>query len=578
MTNLSYVFLRRLRTPLVLVIVVYAFCTFGLAVTPGVDEAGNVTPGMGLFHAFYVISYTGTTIGFGEVPVPFSGAQRIWMILTIYLTVSAWSYTVITTINLMREPAFQQITRSASFGRRIRGLREPFYIVCGVGETGTMVCHGLDRQRLRFVVVESDPQRFDEIQLEDFRHDPPLELGDASQPDLLTAAGLMSPHCRGVVAVTQNDLTNQSIAVNVRLLRPQLPVLARIHDPELDTQLGVFGGDLVINPFERFAEHLGSAVVSPRGFHLRRILTSLPGEPLPEVHRPPAGHWIMCGYGRFGHAVVEKLREAGLSVSVVDITHFDEGQVDVKARGTEVGSLEAAGISHANGIVVGNKEDQRNLAIAIRARELKPDIFVVTRQNQVSSRPLFRAFPEDFCMEPSRLVAEEFLAVITTPLLARFLKRMRRLGESGSTALADEIAAVCDGFTPEVWSITARPERTALHRWLAEGRPLQVGDLLRHPFQSDRQLAALPLMIARGRRVVLRPDPTTEIKPDDRVLFAGTGEAQRHQELVSINYNVLEQVVTGIERPGGWIFRALRSASGRQVPAGAPPTTGANEE
>lgn len=558
MPTLWAVFLRRLRTPLVFVILAYAFCTFGLALMPGVDADGNPTAGMGLFHAFYVISYTGTTIGFGEIPAPFSGAQRLWMILCVYLTVFAWSFTVVTVINLMREPAFQQIMRSAQFSRRIKGLREPFYIVCGVGETGTMVCHGLDGLHLRFVVIESDVQRFDEIQLEEFRHDPPLELGDAAQPDVLTAAGLLSPHCRGVVAVTHDDLTNQAIAVNVRLLRPNLPVLARIHDPELDTQLGVFGGDLVINPFERFAEQLASAIVSPRRFHLRQVLTSLPGERVPDLHRPPKGHWIMCGYGRFGHAVVGKLREAGLSVTVVDVTHYGDGEVDVKGRGTEIGVLEAAGIDHSVGIVTGNKEDQRNLAIALRARELNPDIFVVTRQNQVSSRPLYDAFPEDFCMEPSRLVAQEFLAVITTPLLARFLKRVGRLGEDECARLADELAELCHQRTPEVWSVTVNAERTALHRWLAEGNALSVADLLRHPFQRNLDLSAMPLLHARGRKLRLRPDSIQELRPGDRVLFAGTPNAQRRQELITLNYNVLEQTVTGTDDPGGWLFRALR--------------------
>ena len=81
MTNVSYLVLRRMRLPLIVILAIYTFCTVGLAVMPGVDAAGNPTPGIGLFPAFYVISYTGTTIGFGEIPVPYSGAQRLWMTL-----------------------------------------------------------------------------------------------------------------------------------------------------------------------------------------------------------------------------------------------------------------------------------------------------------------------------------------------------------------------------------------------------------------------------------------------------------------------------------------------------------------
>jgi len=42
-----------------------------------------------LFDAFYVMSYTATTIGFGEIPYPFSYAQRLWMTFSIYMTVIA---------------------------------------------------------------------------------------------------------------------------------------------------------------------------------------------------------------------------------------------------------------------------------------------------------------------------------------------------------------------------------------------------------------------------------------------------------------------------------------------------------
>ena len=90
--NVTYLFLRRMRVPLVLVIMLYTVSVFGLAVMPGVDDAGNATEGMGLFNAFYVISYTATTIGFGELPHPYSTAQRLWMALSIYLTVTGWSY------------------------------------------------------------------------------------------------------------------------------------------------------------------------------------------------------------------------------------------------------------------------------------------------------------------------------------------------------------------------------------------------------------------------------------------------------------------------------------------------------
>ncbi|MFP5416206.1 MAG: potassium channel family protein [Actinomycetes bacterium] len=558
MTNVFYLVLRRLRLPLITIVLVYTLCTVGLALTPGVDAEGNPTPGIGLFHAFYVISYTGTTIGFGEIPTAYSPAQRLWMTLSIYLTVVGWSYTIVTVFALLQDAGFQTAVRTGRFANRIRTLREPFYIVAGCGDTGMLVCRGLDRLGLRFVVLEADPSRVDELRLEEFRFDPPISAGDASQPTTLTAAGLLSPFCRGVMALTVDDTTNLSVAVNVSLLRPGLPVLARIRDPDLDVTHGVFGGDVVVNPFERFAEHLVSAIIAPERYLAREILTGLPGRPLPEEHHPPSGHWVMCGYGRFGHAITSRLREAGLTVSVVDYSHFGIEDVDVKGRGTEPGVLVAAGVEHAVGIVAGHNDDRRNLAIAVHARELNPDIFVVTRHNQASSTPLFEAFEGDLSMEPSRLVAQEFLAVITTPLMARYLEYLRSVSEPGCRSLVERLSELRPGCVPETWSVVvSTTQAPAVTQQLADDLPVRLGDLTRDPRNRNAELWLIPLVFARGSQVVVHPPSDIALQEGDEVLFAGSAMARRRQELTLVNERALSWVRTGQDASSGLVWRLL---------------------
>lgn len=552
MTNVFYIVLRRIRVPLIIITLIYTLCTVVLAIVPGGDEAGNPTPGMGIFHAFYVISYTGTTIGFGEIPVPYSGAQRLWMTISIYLTVIGWSYTVVTILALVQDQGFRATLAASRFAYRIRGLREPFYIVAGCGDTGTLVCHGLDRLGLRFVVLEKDSARFEEVRLEEFAFDPPMTHSDASHPDNLMSAGLMNPYCQGVMALTADDTENLAIAVNVSLLRPGLPVLARIRDPEMDTSHGVFSQDIVINPFERFGEHLVSAIIAPERYLAREILTGLPGRPLPEAHHPPGGHWIMCGYGRFGHAVTSRLREHGLTVSIVDHSHFDSGEVDVKGRGTEPGVLMEAGIEHARGILAGHKDDQRNLAIAVHARELNPDIFIVTRQNQAHSSRLFDAFEGDLRMEPSRLVAQEFLAVITTPLLARYLDYLRNQSEAVCESLVEKLSNLRPGEIPETWSIVIDEDTApAILRHLEESEQVTVGHLTAEPKRPGEELWLMPLVYARRRKVIIHPGPGVALAKGDEVLFAGSAQARRRQALALVNDTALTYVRTGRDTSSG---------------------------
>ena len=71
LSDVFYLILRRMRFPLLLVIGVYTFCTAGLALIPGTDPlTGRPSPPLTIFDAFYVVSFTSTTIGFGEVPHP----------------------------------------------------------------------------------------------------------------------------------------------------------------------------------------------------------------------------------------------------------------------------------------------------------------------------------------------------------------------------------------------------------------------------------------------------------------------------------------------------------------------------
>ena len=61
MNEVLFVILRRLRRPLIVLIIAYAVSVWGLVLIPGVDENGNAVR-IGFFHALYFISYTATTI------------------------------------------------------------------------------------------------------------------------------------------------------------------------------------------------------------------------------------------------------------------------------------------------------------------------------------------------------------------------------------------------------------------------------------------------------------------------------------------------------------------------------------
>ena len=108
-TSIFFLALRRMRVPLIVLIVLYAVSTLGLTLVPGIDEQGQPAPPMSFFHAFYFVSYTASTIGFGEIPVPFSDAQRMWVTVCIFLSVIGWSYSIISLLALVQDKGFQEV-------------------------------------------------------------------------------------------------------------------------------------------------------------------------------------------------------------------------------------------------------------------------------------------------------------------------------------------------------------------------------------------------------------------------------------------------------------------------------------
>ena len=148
-----FLILRRMRAPLIVLITIFAVSVLGLTLIPGRDDAGQPAR-MGFFDAFYFMSYTATTIGYGEIPHPFTDAQRLWVMATIYLTVVGWAYAIGSLLTLLQDRAFRQALGLQRFTRTVSRLREPFLLIVGYGQTGQLLGRSLDAIGRRFVVLD----------------------------------------------------------------------------------------------------------------------------------------------------------------------------------------------------------------------------------------------------------------------------------------------------------------------------------------------------------------------------------------------------------------------------------------
>ena len=116
-----FLILRRMRAPLITLIIIFTVSVFGLTLIPGRDANGQPYR-MGFFDAFYFMSYTATTIGFGEIPHTFTYGQRMWVVVTIYLTVIGWAYALGSLLTLIQDRAFRVALRMQRFSRTVATL------------------------------------------------------------------------------------------------------------------------------------------------------------------------------------------------------------------------------------------------------------------------------------------------------------------------------------------------------------------------------------------------------------------------------------------------------------------------
>lgn len=564
--------MRRLRAPLILLIVILAVSILGLTLAPGPVVDGRPTY-LSFFHALYFISYTATTIGFGEIPYAFSEPQRLWVTICIYLSVIGWAYTLGAVFTLLADRSLQHALRTQSFLGAVHRLREPFYLVCGYGETGRLLCNGLDQLGYRVVVVESDEAKVGQIDLHGYRADVPALAADASKPETLRLAGLTHPSCIGVIALTDDDSANLAIAIAARLLAPGVPAVCRARAPETVGNLASFGTRHIINPFEKFSEYLALALHAPAAWQLITWLTGLPGTEIEQQRDPPRGEWIVCGHGRFGQMLVDALEREDVAITIIDLQPPDDVMHRwrwVQGDGTARPALEQAGVRTAAGIIAATSDDVDNLSIAVNARELNPDVFVILRQNHYANQALFEAYDSDVDVVPSRIIAHECLAILTTPLLVPFLNEVKRRDESWCDAALARLTARFGWTVPTVWSERVDPARApALWRRLGEGTVIRLAEILRAPSNRDATLGCDVLYLRRsdGSCAVL-PAHDTQIAVRDELLLVGTADAKGEFGLTLSHGHALTYVLTGREQAGGWIWEKL---AGRRRGAGTSP-------
>lgn len=556
-----WIFLRHMRRPIIIILVAYAISVLGLTLIPGITIDGE-TSYLSIFHSLYVISYTATTIGFGEVPHAFSNGQRFWLVIVIHFTVVSWAYTISSILGLLQNPTFKQILKRRGFAKRVKSINIPFYIICGFGETGSFLTKSLIERGYGVVIIEINPERESELILQNYSVYVPHINGDASNIELLKDAGIETRYCAGVIALTDDDTINQRIMVVSQFIRHRLYTACRCDNSRMRAILKNADVDLLINVFDIFAERIRLAIIRPHLHTLIDLIRRGTSQKLENF----SGKWVIFGWGRFGSTIGKMMRKCGLEVIPVDVEAkavWGEKNAIVSENFGDDGMKEL--LDGARGVVIATPNDPANMALLLAARSTNKDIFSIVRQNRTNNSALFEQLNADFTMLPRNIIIDEIISNLTLPLLGKFFELVENEPEEWAQMMLRLISkTIVKPNTPlHVWTIEINQRKTsAIMQLVNEGVKIELRHLIhqhdKENVYADSQIYTFPILIARQQEYFLAPSLDFELLPRDRILFVGHQEEEKWMLHTFQSLPLCEHIVFGKPRPRSFVINWLR--------------------
>ena len=551
--NSLFIILQKMRKPFLVILITYAIAILGLTLIDGVDSEGNVY-NMSIFDAFYFISYTATTIGFGETPYAFTYPQRIWVTFCIYLTVLGWFYSIGSLISLFQDKLFISELEKAKFLRQIRNLNERFIVVLDYNQITKKIIIRAMEQGLRTVVIERDKSKINNLNLENFTPTVPVLHSETYSVKVLEAAGLKKRNCKAIVSLFENDDLNLKITLIAKALNSNVKVAVKSTTSNHTENLKDLDAEVIVNPFSIISSEISLALWSPNLFKIEKWLYGIDNlnATLPIF---PKGLYIICGYGRMGKRVFEKLNEHDIEVKLIEIdknknmeltkdeiSHLVFGNADDRELLLEVGIKEAVAIAAIT------DNDTTNLSILATAKKLNPNIVTIVRENDIADDFLFKNANINHIFTPSRILVNKVTNALVMPLSDKFLKLIIKKDNIWASKLVARLLKEINE-KPLLLELEINENKAPqIYKYLLSKEKLTLDLLATSLYNKELKNNVVPLLLQRENDTILLPLWEEELKIGDKILLACDSHAKNDIEYICQNIYEFYYALTGKEK------------------------------
>ncbi len=219
-----------------------------------------------LFDGFYLAAITIATVGYGDY-TPKTHEGKVLAIILVFIGIALISF--LTSIIVS---AFQEKLDDIKNDRLISKAKKlsEACIVCGYGRMGEFVAQRLSDEGKDVIVIDIKKENIAKALSKGYVA---IE-GDASRSKILEDIRL-AECAQNVIALTDSDLINAAISLNVRFLSKEINIIARCNDKKHKKKLSLAGANHVIYPYSSASIMASEFIDQPMAFEaLYSILTS----------------------------------------------------------------------------------------------------------------------------------------------------------------------------------------------------------------------------------------------------------------------------------------------------------------
>lgn len=548
-----FIILQRMRRPFLVLIISYSIAIIGLLIIDGVDNEGKPYS-LTIFDAFYFVTYTATTIGFGETPYEFTYPQRLWVSASIYITVLGWFYAMVTVIALLQDKLFIKEIKRTRFKKQIKALKQKFIIILGYNQVTNDIVNKAIEQGIRAVIIEKDEAKANQAVLENYTPTVPVLVADAHAAWAIEAAGIKSTYCKGLVSLFEDDSLNLRIALTSKLLNPYTKLVVKSTTKNHTENLKDLDVDIIANPFSIISSEISMALTAPNLLKLEKWIYNLDtlNAKLPVF---PKGKYIICGYGRMGEHIYKRLKYYDIQAQFVEVDRnkansftSDEMMKIKYGNADDKGLLQEVGVEYADVIIAATNDDTTNLSVLATAKKLNPKIMTIARENEMEDFSIFKSAKIDHIFMPSRILINKTTNALINPLSDKFIRLMSKQDDEWASSLVKELSSKIDE-KPLLKEITV-DKKTApmVFESLENKEEINLKLFTRSLYNRDKQNNIIPLLLKREQEYLLLPSLDEKLQRYDSLLFACDENAKNDIEYICENIYEFHYVLTGEEK------------------------------